>query len=176
MDEYYKSPNILSLSGITLKDYVSLEDVADERLIIEDEKNNDKIYLYNKIPQIFTSIENWPINTNLSCWTCGFKFNSYPKFIPTYIREVNDSYEVGVMGNMCSFNCAELWIETHTNTREERYKLQNNLCFLFYLCTKKRISQIKPSPSKTNLLQYGGTWNEELFIKKIKEIDPLNLI
>lgn len=174
MDEYYKFPNILCLTGITLKDYISLEDVADERLIIEEEKNIEKLYPYNKIPQIFTSVDKWPSSTNLLCWSCGFKFNTSPKFIPMYIREVNDSIEIGVMGNMCSFNCAELWIETHTMSREERYKLQNNLCYLFYIFTGKRISYIKPAPCKTNLLQYGGVWNEDIFIKKMKEINPLN--
>lgn len=174
MDEiYYKTPNILSLSGVTLQDYIPLEDVADDRLLIDDDID-DEIYPYNKIPQTFTTLNKWPTNTNLCCWSCGFKFDNVPKFIPTYIRETNDSIEIGVMGNMCSFNCAELWIETHTMTREERHKLQNNLCFLFYVFTGKHISHIKPSPCKTNLLQYGGTWNEETFQKHMREIDPCN--
>lgn len=171
MDEnYYKSPNILSLTGITLKDYISLEDVADERLISDNENSTDKIYFYNKIPLVFTSLDKWPTTTNLSCWSCGFKFNTVPIFIPKYIREVNDGIEIGVYGNMCSFNCAELWIETHDMTREEKYKLQNNLCYLYYIFTGKKISYIKASPCKTNLLQYGGNWNEETFIKHMKDI------
>ena len=173
MDEiYYKTPNILSLTGITLDDYISLEDTADERLIIEEEQNIETIYPYNKIPQTFTSIDKWPLSTNLCCWSCGFKFNTNPKFIPTYIRQATDSLEIGVLGNMCSFCCAELWIETHTFNREERYKLQNNLCYLYYLFTGNRITHIKPAPCKTNLLQYGGTWNEEIFLKKMKEMEP----
>lgn len=175
MDEiYYRTPNILSLTGVTLKDYIPLEDVADDRLLADDDIESDEIYPYNKIPQIFTTLGKWPTSTNLCCWSCGFKFDNVPKFIPTYIRETNDSVEIGVMGNMCSFNCAELWIETHTMSREERHKLQNNLCFLFYIFTGKHIFHIKPSPCKTNLLQYGGTWNEETFQKHMKDIDPCN--
>ncbi len=173
---YYKSPNILSLSGITMQDYIPLEDVADDRLLMEDDLESEEIYPYNKIPQVFTSLSKWPITTNICCWSCGFKFDSIPKFIPTYIRETDDNIEIGVMGNMCSFNCVELWIETHTMTREERHKLQNNLCFLFYIFTGKHISHIKPSPCKTNLLQYGGTWNEETFQKYMKNIDPCKKI
>lgn len=173
MDEIcYKTPNILSLTGITINDYISLEDVADERLIIEDEDINE-IYPYNKIPQVFNSLDKWPLTTNLCCWTCGFKFSSIPKFIPTYIRESSDSIEMGVCGNMCSFNCVELWIETHYMTREERHKLQNNLCFLYKIFTGKTIFYIKPAPCKTNLMQYGGTWNEETFFKKIKELEDI---
>jgi hypothetical protein len=160
---YYKSPNILSLAGITLNDYIPLEDVADERLIQEDDHNIEKIYPYNKIPQVFNSIDTWITHTNLCCWSCGFKFDNVPKFVPTYIRESNNIIEIGVLGNMCSFNCAELWIETHASNREERYKLQNNLCYLYYLFTGNRTVHIKPSLCRTNLLQYGGTMNEEVF-------------
>jgi hypothetical protein len=171
---YYKTPNILCLSGITLDDYVPLEDVADERLINDDESIDlDNIYPYDKIPQIFTSLDTWPKSTNLCCWSCGFKFNGPPKFVPSYIRELDNTIEIGVLGNMCSFNCAESWIENHPMNREERYKMQNNLCYLFFVFTGKRISHIKPSPCKTNLLQYGGTWNEETYLKHMKEINPI---
>jgi hypothetical protein len=168
---YYKVPNILSLSGITLQDYISFEDAADERLLENDKINNEDICMYNKIPNIFTGLSTWPVSTNLLCWSCGFKFDTVPKFIPTYIREINDITEVGVMGNMCSFNCAELWILTHTHNREERFKLQNNLCYLYFLFTGKRIASIKPALCKTNLLQYGGTMNEETFLKNTKDLE-----
>lgn len=173
MDEIcYKSPNILNLIGITLQDYISLEDEADDRLLANDENDTDNIYPYDKIPQTFLSVDKWPLTTNLCCWSCGFKFNTMPIFIPVYIRETNDSIELGVLGNMCSFNCAELWIETHYISREERHKLQSNLCYLFYILSGKRISHIKPSPCRTNLLQYGGSWNEETFLKHIKSLSP----
>lgn len=176
MDELcYKSPNILSLSGISLQDYIPLEDVADDRLMVDEDVDITELYPYDKIPQIFTTVNSWPSATNLCCWSCGFKFNTVPLFIPTYIRETNDGIEIGVKGNMCSFNCVELWIETNVMSREERHKLQNNLCFLFYIFTGKRISHIRPSPCKTNLLQYGGSWNEETFLKQIKDINPNNI-
>jgi hypothetical protein len=170
-DIYYKPPNILSLSGITLNDYISIEDSADNKFVIDEEIENSKIIFYNKIPQVFTSLDTWPITTNLWCWNCGFKFNNSPKFIPTYIREINDSIEMGVTGNMCSFNCVEAWIEDHYLNREERCKLQNNLCFLYHIFTGKKITYIKPTPSKINLLQYGGTWNEEKYLKTIKDLN-----
>jgi hypothetical protein len=170
-NSYYKIPNILSLTGISIDDYIPLEDVADKRLIQDDEYNVNKLVSYNKIPQIFTTIDKWVTSTNLCCWSCCFKFNTVPKFIPTYIREINDSIEIGVLGNMCSFNCAELWIETHSINREERFKLQNNLCFLYYIFTGKKISYIKPALCKTNLLQYGGNMNEETFLNYMNSLD-----
>jgi hypothetical protein len=176
MELCYKSPNILCLTAVTLKDYVPLEDVADDRFL--EETDSDIIYPYNKIPSVFTTLEKWPVNTNLHCWSCGFKFDKIPKFIPTYIRE-SDTIELGVMGNMCSFSCAELWIETRNISKEEKSKLQNNLCFLYYIFKGKHVAHIKPAPCKTNLLQYGGSWNEETFFDKIKELDdniPINSI
>lgn len=171
-DLCYKLPNILSLSGITLNDYVSLEDTADERFYVESDKDSTFTYPYNKIPQVFTGLKDWPTSTNLCCWSCGFKFNTVPIFIPIHIREVNDSIEIGVSGNMCSFNCAELWIETHTFNKEDKCKLQNNLCYLYYIFTGKRITHIRAAPCRTNLLQYGGFWTEEMFLKKMKELEP----
>lgn len=175
MDEiYYKPPNILTLTGVTIDDYIPLEDVADDKFLTDSEYESHDIIPHNKIPQVFTSLSKWPTNTNLCCWSCGFKFDNVPIFVPTYIRENNDIIEIGVLGNMCSFNCAEQWIEIRAISREERHKLQTNLCFLFYIFTGRHISYIKPSPCKTNLLQYGGNWNEETFLKHMREIDPLH--
>lgn len=169
---YYKRPNVLTLTDISLDDYIPFEEIAEQRLCEnENNKNNVIIYPYNKIPQVFTGIDNWISNTNLNCWSCTFVFNCVPKFIPTYIREINDSIEIGVLGNMCSFNCVELWIETHYSNKEEMRKLQNNLYFLYYLFTGKKISFIKPALCKTNLLQYGGLMNEEQFLQIMKELE-----
>lgn len=170
---YYKRPNILTLTDISLDDYISFEEAVEKKMYNDEDKieNKNIIYSYNKIPQLFTTLNDWITNTNLNCWSCTFTFNTVPKFIPIYIREINDSVEIGVFGNMCSFNCAELWIETHYSSREEMRKLQNNLYYLYYLFTGKRISFIKPALCKTNLLQYGGSMNEEEFIQHMKELE-----
>lgn len=165
---YYKKPNILNLTDISLTDYISFEEEAEKRLIIDDNDNN--IFSYNKIPKVFTVLDKWPLETNLKCWSCCFTFNDRPIFIPIYIRDVNDSIEIGVYGNMCSFNCAELWIETHYCNREERQKMQNNLCYLFFIFTGRTITRIKPALCKTNLLQYGGNMDEDTFLDNMNTL------
>lgn len=169
-DICYKYPNILRLRGITLKDYISPEDAIDEQLLNETMSDGDLDIIYDKIPDVFTGCDSWPSTTNLRCWSCGFNFSVQPKFIPTYIRKNNNSYQVGVKGNTCSFACAEYIIENSNLTNDERIRLQNNLCFLYFLYTGENVNRIKPALPRTRLLQYGGDLDEVAFLKEMKEL------
>ena len=56
----------------------------------------------DKIPRVFTGLEDWPHRTNLCCWVCDCTFDDRPKFVPTYGREgENGGIEFGVKGNIC---------------------------------------------------------------------------
>lgn len=186
MESVYKPPNILRLTGITMKDYVPVEDVADTRLldpgtdgsVLEpDDPAPESIHPPDKIPRVFTGLDDWPHHTNLRCWECGFTFDDRPKFVPTYVREAeNGGIEFGVHGNFCTFNHSELWIETHLGGRasnEDRWRAQDNLCLVYFLFTGRRIARIKPGYSKTELRQYGGDWDEDTYWRKMRELDPV---
>jgi hypothetical protein len=184
MDNVYRPPSILRLTGITLADYVPVEDMADRRLLdpstdeagAETEITPEEIQPLDKIPRVFTGLEDWPHRTNLRCWWCGFTFDDRPKFEVTYVREAESGIEFGVRGNMCTFNCAEAWIELnyggHANN-EKRWRAQDNLCLAYFMFTGRRVSRIKPAPSKTELRQYGGDWDEDLYWRKLRELDPV---
>lgn len=184
METPYQPPNILRLFGITLRDYVPVEDVADERLLAAgvdgraadpEDPSPESIHPPDKIPRVFTGLEDWPHSTNLRCWQCDFTFDDRPKFVPTHVREAeNGGIEFGVLGNMCTFNCAELWISIHYAGKEDqRWRAQDNLCLVYFLFTGRRVARIRPAPHKTELRQYGGELDEDAFWKKMRDLDSL---
>lgn len=180
MDSAYKRRHILRLTGVKLgDDYVPVEDVADSRLMesAADATDGQACEPPDKIPRVFTGLENWPMRTNLKCWMCDFTFDNSPKFVVQYagIGE-NGGIEFGVLGNMCTFNCAELWIETNLGGRasnEERWRYQDNLCLAYLMFTGRRVARIKPAPAKTELKAYGGELDEDAFWKRMRELDPM---
>lgn len=185
MDKPYAPPSILRLTGIALADYVSPEDVADAKLLEpssdggapdHDEPTPEGVHPPDKIPRVFAGLDDWPHRTNLKCWVCDFTFDDRPKFVPRFAREGGSGVEFGVLGNMCTFNCAELWIETNLGGRasnEERWQVQDNLRLLYFVFTGARVSRIKPAYRKTEMRKYGGEWDEETFWKKMRELDPV---
>jgi hypothetical protein len=185
MEKPYIPSRILKLTGVTVKDdYRPIEDEADSRLLdgVEDDDSDGapsqrESLVIDRIPRVFTRLEDWPYRTNLRCWVCDCTFADRPKFVPTYVR-VNDgnSLEVGVLGNMCTFNCAQRWIETHLGGRasnEERWRAQDSLCLVYFLFTGLRVSRIKPAPSKTERRQYGGELDDDTFWRRMRELDPV---
>jgi hypothetical protein len=181
METPYQSPNILRLLGVQLVNYVPVEDKADERLLTgggseaaapEDPPSEGDLPR-DKIPRSFSSLEDWPHGTNLRCWQCDFTFSDRPKFVPTSVREGPDGgIEFGVQGNMCTFNCAELWILVNLKG-EERWRAQDDLRLVYFLFTGVRTAHIRPAVPKTELRQYGGELDEETFWKKMRELDPV---
>lgn len=193
MEKYYLAPSILHLTGVTLKDYIPIEDVADEKVLdaansdepadeqyggSADQKGSEKgisesIIPYDKIPRVFTTLEEWPLRTNLRCYEYGFTFDDRPKFIPTYLRMADDgTCEIGVYGNFCTFNAAALHINTTIHNRDERFRMQDMLKFVYTLFTGKTVSHIEPGPKKYELAAYGGSWDEDTLWKKLRELDP----
>lgn len=37
---------------------------------------------YDSVPDYFTDVESWPKSTNLTCWFCHRRPQSYPRFVP----------------------------------------------------------------------------------------------
>ena len=176
-------PKYLRLGGITRADWCPVEDVADMRLLQgvggppegPEDPAPESIYPPDKIPRTFNGdITQWPYETNLHCWECGFRFAQPPKFAPTHVRESEDGgVEFGVLGNMCTFNCAALWISTrYAGQVDQLWRMQDNLCLLYFLFTGRRVSRIPLAPNKTELRRYGGDLEDEVFLAKLRSLDP----
>lgn len=169
-------PNILFLSGIDIKEYVSIEDKANEKFMQRSDLDNslNEYPLYSKNGVNFLSNEKWATKTNLHCWYCDFTSSDRDSiFIPIYIKEcITGELEFGVRGHMCSFNCAMSVILSITSSNSpERWKYINNLKILYFIKNGKFISDIKPSPNKYNLQKYGGAWSNEKFLEELQKLN-----
>lgn len=166
-------PNILFLKGISEEDYISIDDKANEKYT---QKSVDELHnytMYNKNNIKFLSNEKWPTKTNLHCWNCDFTFDNDSIFIPIYIKEcITGGLEFGIKGNMCSFNCAMSYIlDKTTQGTAERWKYINNLKILYFIKNGIHVSDIKPAPDKFNLLKYGGSWTNDIFLEELKKLN-----
>ena len=166
------NPHILSLDGISIKDYMAPEDIADIKFLKDEISLIKEINIFAKIPSIFTSKKEWPTNTNLHCWQCNCTFDDPPAFIPNHIREtINGCIEIGVKGNMCTFNCASRYILNMSNLGEEKWRYLDNLNIVYFLFTGIH-TQIKPAPEKICLKKYGGIMSDDQYWEELKKLDP----
>lgn len=179
------SPNILCLKGITLKDYKPIEDVFDEKVLGEvggEGGGADQSPLpLDKIPETFTSMEDWPMSTDLRCWSCTFTFAGPPRFVPTSIRgercESGERTVIATKGNFCTFNCAARYIDDYPGqiSPEKRWRMRDQLLLAYYFFHGLRVQHIEPAPKKTRLTSYGGDLTEDEFLALMREIDPQNI-
>jgi hypothetical protein len=177
MEPPARRPNLLHLEGITLADYVPVEDLFDAQVlegVAREELPLDPLP-FDKIPPVFTGLDDWPVSTNLHCWSCTFSFDGPPRFAPTYIREGEQGrLEVGVEGNFCTFNCAGGYVDTQYPPQaypQKHWRMRDGLCTVYQLFTGHRVRHIPPSPAKTELRKYGGTLSEEQFWKTLRRLD-----
>jgi hypothetical protein len=120
-----------------------------------------KIEQYDSIPP-FASTESWN-SSNLKCWWCDCTFDTKPVFIPSYL-EANCA---GTMGNFCSFNCAQGYIEQNFRGNQKWEKTEL-LKVLYKRFTNESIQEIIAAPDKTVMTQYGGMVTPQEFAAKIK--------
>ena len=163
----YDQPNILFLRGCFVKDCNSVEDMFDER-IIDESINENKMYnnihvIYDDIPPVFTSLETWPKNTNIKCWSCSCSFYGPPIFIPGDFAASKSPGEVcdgiDVIGNFCSWGCSSRWIDMHY-TGNCKWEKKEMLKLLYKMMNGETINEIISSPCKTIMKQYGGSVKE----------------
>jgi hypothetical protein len=167
-------PNILFLKGISEDDHIPIGDQADEKYTLKSSNELlNECYMYGKNNIKFLSSEKWPSKTNLHCWNCDFTFDNDSIFVPIYIKEcITGGLEFGIKGNMCSFNCVMSYILDKTGPgTAERWKYINNLKILYFIKNGIHVSDIKPAPDKFNLIKYGGTWTNEVFLEELKKLN-----
>jgi hypothetical protein len=158
---------LLVLHGISLNDCETPEEqfnrILLEKIDIKPIQLNKSKTDYRKIPKSFTTIENWPTNTNLKCWECDRNFNTVPCFIPkSYSINREGRHTYGVYGNFCTFPCARSYCEN--NFREgilwQKVKLLLKVYEAFYGI---QVSDVPLAPKKTMLEEYGGEATKEEF-------------
>lgn len=179
MEKAYVAPNILHLTGITLEDYVPVEDILDEQLMDRTAcgapDSSADAMPFDKIPAKFTGLEEWPLSTNLRCWDSGFTSDDRPKFVPTYIiTNENGDFEIGVKGTFCTFNNAAGWIRRNIHSKDLQWKTLDMLCVVYKIFTGQSVSNIESAPEVTKMLAWGGDWDEDTYWRNLRALDPIN--
>jgi hypothetical protein len=129
----------------------------------------------DSIPCLYTGDADWPANTNLRCWHCGFSFAGRPVFIPTSSGIGPDGgYTFGVHGNFCDWPCAEAVIlTTYRGYAVARKRAQELLRLLFFVFTGFRTEHIRPAPERTEQSIYGGPLTEDAYASELRSRSPL---
>lgn len=177
MEATYTAPSILRLPGVSQKDYDEMGQMFDAQFSgaeVDEVKPHEDEDVPDQIPKVFTSLDDWPLKTNLVCWDMHGHFDNRPVFIPTNFAEnENGVLEIGVKGNFATFNNAARYILIHYTDREEKHRAIKDLCILYKIFTGKSIRYIPPAPSCENKKRYGGLWDEDTYWKKLRELDPI---
>jgi hypothetical protein len=170
MDPTYP-PQLLFLKNVVMADCKDVTDQFNERILAESEMpmfDAQTIILnYDKIPNRFTSIENWPTKTNLRCWYCTLKHSNVPIFIPTIISEMDGSIEV--LGTYCSFSCMVADIPTYYNIHKQ-WEITEKAKILYRKFYGRIVSSIPPSLPKSNLELYGGKMTVEEYTRHLAKL------
>jgi hypothetical protein len=62
-------------------------------------------------------------------------------------------------------------LDKTTQGTAERWKYINNLKILYFIKNGIHVSDIKPAPDKFNLLKYGGSWTNDMFLEELKKLN-----
>ena len=178
---------VLFIQGVYKKNCKRMEDMFREK-IIENTITHETIY--DKIPVVFNSIDEWPRSSNLCCWYCSRHFKTRPWFEPQSIEPVNEISDgsildskaissviykkqtsIVVKGVFCTCNCVRAYIELHTNDYADKFNKVQMLKYIYELFTSKQTLDIQPSPPPTEMQQYGGKLSLVEYQQKIDHLD-----
>lgn len=132
--------------------------------------------VFDRIPILFTSLDNWPSNTNLLCWWCHRAFRDRPWFVPKSIEpnvvQPTDTRHVVISpeGNFCTAHCAAAFITAHYSGGD-RYNRHAMLRYVYRIFTGKTVAEILPSPAPYEMNIYGGPLSELEYSTRINKLN-----
>lgn len=125
---------------------------------------------WDTIPDYFYSTDKWPKKLNILCHTCSIKCDEIFLSIPlNYEIPDNTKYKIKMFGGFNSWECVAYYINKHFPTDKD--KLHRNLLkWHNTLTNSNRISEIIPANSPVTMVQYGGIYSSQTWLKlnKIK--------
>ena len=169
MSDEYKIPTILFIKGVFIRDCIPIDDIF-EKQIREQLNTDNPIIYYDKFPSIFYNMKTWIKKTNIKCWYCDLNFETPPVFIPKTIEHSSSEYSISTFGCFCSFPCATCYCNLYYTKICDNIKINEMIRFLYKIFKGKAIREILQSPSKYEMVQYGGEIDQITYKKKINEI------
>lgn len=171
MQNTYDEYKFLFINGVFIKDCMTLDDLFEQKFINKFTDNHIEKKIYDKIPNTFTAVDNWIKKTNLKCWSCHLNFDTMPIFIPKLIENMNNSLIMYTKGCFCNFSCAMNYINTYNTNICDKITEKQKLLLLYKIIYKKKINDIKMSPSVYNLEYYGGSYTEAEYKNAISNMN-----
>lgn len=98
--------------------------------------------MYMEIPKMFHSVDTWPKTTNLLCWTCDGKCESYPRFMPSDPVCIDGVEKCKTNGNFCRWRCVQAYIDLYMPERM-RADTSSLLCKFANKFPRDRLGQKK---------------------------------
>lgn len=182
MDFHILDDEILFLPGVTLADYVPLEDRLEQ--FLKDELppvQPADIVVYDRIPRQYTR-DSWPASTNLRCWNCDRHFCGRPLFVPSSISIGRGGHlvmdvDVEQGGNFCHQNCA--FTHICRNPAFSPTQRDNRLAMFMRLCADLELAAgpLVEVPERHRRVEYGGPMTFDEFSAHIAvtpAADPLS--
>jgi hypothetical protein len=164
-------PKILFIRGVFLKDCTPIDDIFEQQLIDRLDEEDVKVITFDKMPSAFTTLNDWIKNINIRCWFCDLNFNTSPVFIPRLIEPSYDGYTIGTEGCFCTFSCAMAYINIYYPKIYDNVRKHDMLKFLYKLFNGTKVREILASPSRYELVHYGGPLEMHQYRKKIIAIN-----
>lgn len=169
----YKMSKMLFIKGVFIKDCVTIGDIFERQIMEQIEESQPIVDVYQTLPSIFCDLETWVKTTNINCWFCDLTFESTPVFIPSVIEIAATpiGYKIGTYGCFCSFCCAMSFNNLHNNKLCKNITVKEMLLFLYKIYNRGvGVKEILQSPSKYQMVQYGGSVDPTVYKNKINEL------
>jgi hypothetical protein len=131
--------------------------VEEKQNIKKQEQKTNQIYKINRILANFVNNveQEWPKQTDVSCWWCCHKFNTIPLPCPVKYDNIKDRFYVN--GIFCSWGCVAAYSVEKYTSLSLVYLLRNKLQPNDY------DSEIQISPSRYCLKEFGGYMDIDCF-------------
>ncbi len=129
---------------------------------------------FDSIPEKFVSIDDWPKETNLSCWQCKRTFKTRPFALVTSTMNagLKIAVEMNTMGNLCSTDCAGTLLDVCERNPETRWRIEKMTCILYRKLTGRPISELPRARPFSDLEQFGGRLSVDDFVKSLHGVIP----
>jgi hypothetical protein len=187
-----KAPKILFIKGVFKRDCIS-DDIFEQKILENSDitqqvsnpigtvdNNGDMQYgidsnfiKYDKLPNIFESIETWPKKTNLLCWNCTLPFNSVPVFIPKVLEPLSirnranmnmsdfQNLSISVKGVFCGFGCCVDFVNNTNYSSVYKTETINKIKLLHKIFYGRNMKDVSYYPHPSLMSMYGGNMTVE---------------
>ena len=157
-------------------DFISIEEAFNQSLLdIDGEYSNCEVDApWDKTPRFFTTLADWPKETNLKCWYCTLKFKTAPWFIIMYCNNTPNGVVMDTRGNFCSCGCVMGFVLAEYDKHLD-FDKKFNIYRLYKIFTGKDTKNIKPPKPFYSMEMYGGSMSLDDYRAHVHRVDVENM-